>query len=68
MKLQTRIGSGPGGVSRRAVQPLEVWAGLECTVARIGDQYRDLLAETGRRIARRGFERKPQVIVPGSPA
>jgi len=34
-------------VSRGADQPLEVWGGLECTVARIGDGYRDLLAETG---------------------
>ena len=27
--------------------PLEVWGGVECTVARIGDLYRDQIAETG---------------------
>jgi dTDP-4-dehydrorhamnose reductase len=27
--------------------PLPIWGGLECTVARIGDVYRDELAETG---------------------
>src|SRR5215216_2131581 len=27
--------------------PVEIWGGLECTVARIGDAYRDQLAETG---------------------
>src|ERR687889_2812776 len=28
-------------------QPLELWGGLECTVARIGDAFRDQSAETG---------------------
>ena len=32
-----------------APAPIEIWGGLECTVARIGDDYRDLLAETGHR-------------------
>ena len=26
---------------------LELWGGLECTIARIGDAYRDETAETG---------------------
>ena len=29
--------------------PLELWGGVECTVARIGEAYRDQLAETGHR-------------------
>ena len=29
--------------------PLELWGGLECTVARIGDDFRDQSAETGHR-------------------
>jgi len=28
-------------------QPLELWGGLECTVVRIGNLYRDQIAETG---------------------
>lgn len=30
-------------------QPLELWGGLECTVARIGDDFRDQSLETGHR-------------------
>jgi dTDP-4-dehydrorhamnose reductase len=30
-------------------QPLELWGGLECTVARIGDEFRDQVLETGHR-------------------
>lgn len=30
-----------------ARQPLELWGGLECTVARIGDEFRDQSRETG---------------------
>ena len=29
------------------MQRLELWGGLECTVARIGDEYRDQILETG---------------------
>lgn len=29
--------------------PIELWGGLECTIARIGDRYRDQVAETGHR-------------------
>ena len=38
-------------VARMADQtpPLELWGGLECTVARIGDDFRDQSAETGHR-------------------
>lgn len=28
-------------------RPLELWGGIECTVARVGDEYRDQSAETG---------------------
>ncbi|HVL75978.1 MAG TPA: family 1 glycosylhydrolase [Noviherbaspirillum sp.] len=28
-------------------QPLELWGGMECTVARLGDRFRDQLRETG---------------------
>jgi len=28
-------------------RPLELWGGLECTVARVGDEYRDQSLETG---------------------
>ena len=29
--------------------PLELWGGVECTVVRIGDDYRDQVVETGHR-------------------
>ena len=29
------------------MQRLELWGGLECTVARIGNEYRDQIRETG---------------------
>ena len=29
------------------LSPLELWGGVECTVVRIGDDYRDQVAETG---------------------
>jgi dTDP-4-dehydrorhamnose reductase len=35
------------------LRPLEVWGGLECTVARIGNAFRDQIAETGH-LARPG--------------
>lgn len=28
-------------------QPLELWGGIECTIARIGDGFRNQIAETG---------------------
>ncbi|WP_299567041.1 family 1 glycosylhydrolase [Enterovirga sp.] len=31
------------------MRPLEIWGGLECTVVRIGDRFRDQLVETGHR-------------------
>ncbi len=31
------------------MQPLELWGGLECTIVRIGNEYRDQIAETGHR-------------------
>lgn len=36
--------SDPHSVSK---QPLELWGGIECTVARIGDTFRDQSLETG---------------------
>jgi dTDP-4-dehydrorhamnose reductase len=33
--------------------PLELWGGVECTIVRLGDEYRDQTAETGHR-RRRG--------------
>ena len=30
-------------------KPIELWGGLECTIARVGDDFRDQLAETGHR-------------------
>src|SRR3954464_15098370 len=27
--------------------PLELWGGVECTIVRLGDEYRDQSAETG---------------------
>jgi len=31
---------------------LELWGGIECTIARIGDTWRDQAAETGHRVRR----------------
>ena len=31
----------------RAREPLELWGGVECTVVRIGDDYRNQLIDTG---------------------
>ena len=30
-------------------RPLELWGGIECTIVRLGDRYRDQVAETGHR-------------------
>src|SRR3954467_2291903 len=32
--------------------PLELWGGVECTIVRLGDAYRDQVAETGHRCRR----------------
>ncbi|MBV8687470.1 MAG: SDR family oxidoreductase [Alphaproteobacteria bacterium] len=32
---------------RRNTPPLELWGGVECTIVRLGDDYRDQTAETG---------------------
>jgi dTDP-4-dehydrorhamnose reductase len=37
------------GVSMAAKDPLELWGGLECTVVRIGGEFRDQSIETGHR-------------------
>lgn len=34
----------------RSTPPLELWGGVECTVVRIGDDYRDQIVETGHSI------------------
>ena len=31
----------------RSAPPLELWGGVECTIVRLGDEYRDQTAETG---------------------
>ncbi len=35
--------------TRSASAALQLWGGIECTVARLGDTYRDQVAETGHR-------------------
>jgi len=32
---------------KQPTTPLELWGGVECTVVRVGDEYRDQLVETG---------------------
>ena len=34
-------------MSRRAAPPLELWGGVECSVVRIGDEYRNQVVDTG---------------------
>jgi dTDP-4-dehydrorhamnose reductase len=43
----TPITSGAAADNTQFAQPLEIWGGIECTVARIGDDFRNQLAETG---------------------
>src|SRR4028118_503901 len=38
---------------QREASPLELWGGVECTIVRIGDEFRDQSAETGH-LHRRG--------------
>src|SRR4051794_8240787 len=47
--LTVELSAGSVAVTKRPATGVEIWGGLECTVARIGDEYRDLLAETGHR-------------------
>ena len=42
---QGQLAGGPGAGA--APRPLEVWAGVECTVNRVGDDYFDQLARSG---------------------
>lgn len=35
------------GLDRNHAPPLELWGGVECTVVRIGDSYRNQIVETG---------------------
>jgi len=35
------------GDGTSVIKPLALWGGLECTVARIGDEYRNQIRETG---------------------
>lgn len=39
--------------TRVETPPLELWGGVECTIVRLGDEYRDQVAETGH-LQRRG--------------
>jgi len=49
LRVDIAEGTAPGGVRAAAPALIEIWGGLECTIARIGDEFRDLLAETGHR-------------------
>lgn len=35
---------------KRSTPPLELWGGVECTVVRIGEDYRDQIVETGHAV------------------
>ena len=37
--------------------PPELWGGVECTIVRVGDEYRDQTAETGHDIRRDDIDR-----------
>ena len=37
--------------AKRRGAPLELWGGVECTIVRIGDEYRDQIVETGHAAA-----------------
>jgi dTDP-4-dehydrorhamnose reductase len=41
---------GTSGGRAGSARPLELWGGLECTVVRIGDTFRDQSRETGHRV------------------
>jgi len=41
------IASTPTSLSSSPRPPLELWGGIECTIARVQDRYRDQSAETG---------------------
>ena len=41
--MRARAPSGGSG----ALPPLELWGGVECTVVRVGDDYRSQLHDTG---------------------
>ena len=49
MRVDVGEGAALGSVQAVAPARIEIWGGLECTVARIGDEFRDLLVETGHR-------------------
>ena len=48
--------SGRGGIMS-AASPLELWGGVECTIVRLGDDYRDQVVETGHLRARDDIDR-----------
>ncbi len=41
--------------------PLELWGGAECTIVRLGEEYRDQSVETGHRDRRDDIERMAQL-------
>jgi dTDP-4-dehydrorhamnose reductase len=43
--------------------PLQVWAGAECTIVRLGDEFRDQSTETGHRDRRDDIERYAEMGV-----
>jgi len=48
-------------VEKRSRSPLELWAGVECTVNRVGDVYSDQLERSGHAIRPRDLERMAEL-------
>jgi dTDP-4-dehydrorhamnose reductase len=46
---QTALSADCNSANISSVAPVEVWGGLECTITRVGDTFRDQLAETGHK-------------------
>lgn len=51
MSLAVRTAPSPDSHAANLTSgsPVEVWGGLECTITRVGDTFRDQLAETGHK-------------------
>ena len=46
-----------------SLPPLELWAGVECTVNRVGDEYSDQLERSGHAVRLRDLERLAELGV-----
>lgn len=44
-------------LSNGSASPLELWGGAECTIVRLGDEWRDQSVETGHRFRRHDIDR-----------